>query len=224
MVMPNSLGAFLALSAVLMPTTTIEVRPVLRAFLMHPESTHSAKFSGLHCDVFDVTEDAVNTRSGACAGAAWKRQHGGLASDSKNPLAGDVNMTGGSGMLEGEEKLTATRQNLGRCYGFMSEGRRLLMWHQNDGHMDESIVVELYKRSKWKRTTMDGTRSFTIYYPVFGVDGAMLGVFLWIHSFDTHPTFMRAREVEVAAHLLAPAPFGLETSLSEHFMQVAEVS
>ena len=51
----------------------------------------------------------------------------------------------------------------------------------------------------------------------------LLGVFSRINFFATYPTFKRAREVEEAAHLLALAPFGLETSLSEHLVQVAEV-
>ena len=40
---------------------------------------------------------------------------------------------------------------------------------------------------------------------------------------STHIRLSILREVEEAAHLLAPAPFGLETSLSENVMQVAEV-
>ena len=86
-------------------------------------------------------------------------------SDFQSPLAGDVNMTAGSWSLEGEEKLVALRQNLDRCCGFASEGTRPLMWLQNEGHTNESIFVELHERAKWKRTTMDGTRSFTTDYP-----------------------------------------------------------
>ena len=70
-------------------------------------------------------------------------------------------MNAGSGTLEGDGKLMTFRQNPGRCCGFTSEGTRLLMWPYNEEHMNEPFVVELCKRARWKRTTMDGTRSCT---------------------------------------------------------------
>ena len=61
MVMAKSLDAVLAPIAVLMSTTTIELHAVVWAFLMHPGSTHTSNLIGLHRDVFDIIEDAVNT-------------------------------------------------------------------------------------------------------------------------------------------------------------------
>ena len=46
------------------------------------------------------------------------------------------------------------------------------MWLQNEGRLNE-IVVELHERAKWKQTTNDGTRSFTIPFPSFGATGAL---------------------------------------------------
>ena len=57
-------------------------------------------------------------------------------------------MTAGSGTLEGEGKLMAPQQNLGRCCGFMSEGKCLLMWLQNEERVNEPIAVELYETPK----------------------------------------------------------------------------
>ena len=39
--------------------------------------------------------------------------------------------------------------------------------------MYELVIVELHEMAKWKRTTMDGTRSFTIFYPFFVAAGAL---------------------------------------------------
>ena len=106
----------------------------------------------------------------------------------------------------------------------MSEGKRLLIWLQNEEHMNESIAVELYERSKWKRTTMDGTRSFTIYHPSL----VLLARYWESSSGSISATHIRpagGRERWSRLHtLLALPPFGLEKSLSEVFMQVAEVS
>ena len=40
------------------------------------------------------------------------------------------------------------------------------------GALNETIVTELYERAKWRRVTLDGSRSFTIMYPHFLVAGA----------------------------------------------------
>ena len=68
---------------------------------MHPGSTHTSNLVGLH------HEDAVDTDRAVCKGL-WKRQQRGRASDSKNSFAGDVNMTAGSGTMEGEAHDTPT--------------------------------------------------------------------------------------------------------------------
>ena len=227
--MAMSLDTVLAPIAVLMSTTTIELYAVVWTVLMHPGSTHASNLIGLH-----VNTERVLLRS------AWKRQQGGRPSDLKTPYAGDLNISSLQGL--GRWRVTESSWHSGRTsvgvVGFMSQGRRLLMWHQNEVHMYESVIVELHEMAKWKRTTMDGTRSFTIYHRFFGTPGAVhppdvatlyleidpLGVVYRISFFYTHPTFRRAREVEEAAHILAPAPFGLETSLSHMFMRIAEVS
>jgi hypothetical protein len=94
----------------------------------------------------------------------------------RNPFAGSVSATSGSGSLEGEGKLMALPQNLSRSCGFLPEGqtlfsmldqiscrilrdgfglfcsgKRLLQWLKNEGAINESIVVELFERSRWKR-------------------------------------------------------------------------
>ena len=95
--------------------------------------------------------------------------------------------------------------------------------------MYESIVVEVHERAKWKRTTLDGTRSFTIYYPFFVVAGALhpldvakwhlekdlLGVFFRIKFLRHTSDFQAAREVEEAAHLLPPARPGQSRALPQ---------
>ena len=172
MVMAMSLGAVLESTSVHMSTTTSELNPVLWTFLMHPGSTHTSNLIGLYHDVFDVIEDAVNADRAVCKGL-WNRQQRGRASDSENPFAGDVNMTAESGTLEGEAKLLAPQKNLGRCYGFTPEGKRPFMRLQNEGHLKESIVVDLHERATWRRTTMDGTHSFALYYPFFVPAGAL---------------------------------------------------
>ena len=57
-------------------------------------------------------------------------------------------MTAGSWSLEDDGKLVTLRQNPGRCCGFTSEGKRLLMWLQNEEHMNEPLVVELHERGQ----------------------------------------------------------------------------
>ncbi|OLQ06383.1 hypothetical protein AK812_SmicGene10342 [Symbiodinium microadriaticum] len=65
-----------------------------------------------------------------------------------------------SGSLEGEGRVMARPQILGRSAGFMAEGKRLFKWMLAEGTMNEFIVTELYERSKWKRSTIHDDRSF----------------------------------------------------------------
>ena len=208
MVLANSLGTVLAPTAVLMPTTTIEARPVLWAFLMHPGSTHTCNLIGWCRDVFAVIEDAVSSER-ALFRSAWNWQHDGRASDSKNPFAGEVDMNAGSGTLEGDGKLMTLRQNLGRCCGFTSEGTRLLMWPQNEEHMNEPLVVELYERAggsaqQWTALAVAQYSTLSLLLLVrctHSTSQSGIGRMICRESsigsnfFHTHPTFKRAREV-----------------------------
>ena len=69
------------------------------------------------------------------------------------------------------------------------------MWPYNEEHMNEPFVVELCKRARWKRTTMDGTRSCTIYYPFFVAAGALhpLDVAKWHWEDDMWGVFHRIK-------------------------------
>ena len=42
-----------------------------------------------------------------------------------------------------------------------------------EGTLNETIVTELFERAKWRRVTLDGTRSFTIMFPFFALSGAV---------------------------------------------------
>ena len=72
----------------------------------------------------------------------------------RTPFVGEVNITGGSGSLEGEGKLMALPQNFGRSAIFMTEGKRLLKWLQNEGALNDSIVVELWERAGLRRSSL----------------------------------------------------------------------
>ena len=81
------------------------------------------------------------------------------------------------------------------------------MWFQNEGSLNELIVVELHERAKWKRTTIDD-KDLIIPCLSFGASGALpqnnakfylecdrLGVLSRLNH--TKPTFKR-REVKAA--------------------------
>ena len=165
-VMVLSLGTFLSPTAVLMPTTTMKIFPVLWNFLIHPCSTHTSNLIAVCRDAFDSIEAAVSSER-TKARLEWRRQYPRVAEE-RNPFSGKVSMSGASGSLEGEGKQMALPQNLGRSCSLMSSRKRLIMCLHNEGSLNESIVVELHEHAKWKRTTVDGTRSFTIPYPFFG--------------------------------------------------------
>ncbi|CAE7501059.1 unnamed protein product, partial [Symbiodinium sp. CCMP2456] len=131
------------------------------------------------------------TLAGFLESAEWKRAHADAAASAKNPYEGVVNMTMGSGSLEGEGKQAALRRNLGRSCAFAAEGSRFFAWLHQEGALNSSIVVELYERAKWKRTTLDGTRSFEIPYPFLAMSGA-------VHLEDIAFIFKRAAELREA--------------------------
>ena len=198
--MAMSRGTILAPTAVLMPNTTIHVYTILCTFWMHPGSTHASNLIGLFRDVFDLFENAVSTER-ALSKSASKWQHGGRASDSKSPFAGDVNMTARSWSLEG-----AGTHGTPRPCDFMSQGRRLSMWLQNEVRLDESIVKELHEG------------------PSGSAQQWMAGGLLSDQFLRHTSEFQEGARGGEAAHLLAPAPFGLETSLSHMSIRIAEVS
>ena len=48
----------------------------------------------------------------------------------------------------------------GRSCAFQAEGKRTFSWVQQEGHVNEATVTKLHERYKWKRTTINGDRSF----------------------------------------------------------------
>ena len=90
-----SLATFLSPTAVLMPTTTMKIFPVLWNFLIHPGSTHTSNVITVYRDAFDLIEAVVNSER-TRARWEWKRQYPHLA-EARNPYSGEVSMSGGSG-------------------------------------------------------------------------------------------------------------------------------
>jgi len=206
-----TLAGFLAPTACLYPVNTIAIYPLTWPFLLHPGSTQTSGLLRLYQDAFDVLETRVNQWR-TQESAEWKRAHADAAASAKNPYEGVVNMTMGSGSLEGEGKQAALRRNLGRSCAFAAEGSRFFAWLHQEGALNSSIVVELYERAKWKRTTLDGTRSFEIPYPFLAMSGAVhlediafmfceqdpLGLRGRAKFLYTRPSFKRAAELREA--------------------------
>ena len=167
-----SLTGFLAPTAVLYPINSIQIFPLTWPFLLHPGSTQTSGLLRLYQDVLDEMELSINAWR-AEAAAAWKRDNPAPAPGAKNPFDGSINLSLGAGSLEGEGKMAAREVNMGRACAFLTEGKRWFSWLQSEGTLNETIVVELYERAKWRRVTLDGTRSFTLMYPYFGVVGAV---------------------------------------------------
>ncbi|CAE7458361.1 unnamed protein product [Symbiodinium necroappetens] len=231
MIMELALAAALSPTAVLLALPTLRIYPVVWWFLFHPGATNTSVVVRLYADVLDLLEmDVNNTRRDMAK--SWQEENPGR--DGRNPFGGEVSMTSGSGSLEGEGKLMAMSQNLGRSVSFMTEGKRLLKWLQNEGSVNESIVVELWERMKWKRATVHADRTFTVMCPFFLAAGALhvedpldlyvlndpLGVRGRLGLFYARPTFKRAAEVEQAAASITTARFGLETNIAGVFKAV----
>ena len=123
----------------------------------------------------------------------------------------------------------ASPQNLGRVCGFLTEGKRFFSWLAAEG----SLTTELFERAKWRRVTLDGSRSFVLMYPFFGVCGSVLledVAFLWTSDdplglrgrarfFYTRPCFKRSLDLREAndAH---NADRGLLQRLVQRFLRV----
>ena len=57
--------------------------------------------------------------------------------------------------------------------GFHVEGKLWLAWLTLMSGLHQSLVTILYERARWKRSTVDGKKSFSIYWPYFAVLGAV---------------------------------------------------
>ena len=130
----------------------------------------------------------------------------------------NVSLSGGSGSLEGEGKQMALARNLGRSisFAFLTEGKRLLRWLQNEGSVNETIVLELFERMLWKRSTVNADKSFIVNRPYFLAAGALhvedvielfvgndpLGIRGRLGLFYARATFKRASDVRAAAESL----------------------
>ena len=163
---------FLAPTACLYPIGTIPIYSLTWPFLLHPGSTQTSGLLRLYQDVLDEVERKV-TEWRREASATWKRDNPAPPAGVRCPFDGAINLTLGSGSLEGEGKVASQTQNLGRACGFLTEGKRFFSWLAAEGTLNETIVTELYERAKWRRVTLDGTRSFTIMFPFFGVCGSI---------------------------------------------------
>ena len=157
------LVSFLAPTAVLTPIPSVVIYGVLWFFFLHPGATSTSNLLRLYSDALDIVEhraraDRVRRREewtqtrGRDAAADDGRRA--PAAPGKNPYKGELNITLSSGSLEGEGRLMAQEQNLGRSTGYMAEGKRFFKWLLQEGSLNESIATELYERSKWKRTTI----------------------------------------------------------------------
>ena len=120
----------------------------------------------------DATLREVNLDR-AEAATVWRASRPNPGPNEKNPYEGRVNFSLGSGSLEGEGKVASQTCNLGRACAFLTEGKRWFNWLSAEGTLNETIVTELFERAKWRRVTLDGTRSFTIMFPFFALSGAV---------------------------------------------------
>ena len=125
----------------------------------------------MYSDVLDLLEGEINLERARLA-KAWQENNQNAPARS-NPFGGEVSVTGGSGSIEGEGKNMALAQNLGRSCTFLTEGKRFLKWMLNESSMNESIVVELYERAKWKRLTINAEKTFTFPYPFMCASGSL---------------------------------------------------
>ena len=211
------LVSFLSPTAVLRPMPSITVYAVLWFFFVHPGATSTSNLLRLYGDALDTIEHRARTDRQRRR-EEWKVQHGakGGGKGAPNPYVGDLSMTVSAGSLEGEGRMMAQPQNLGRSVGFMSEGKRFFTWLQSEGSINESIATELYERAKWKRTTIHEDRSFEMSYPFFAACGALhvpdvaslfldgdpLGIRGRVSFFYSRPAFNLARELRAANQVI----------------------
>jgi len=211
MAMELSLAGFLSPTACLWPIGSIPIHALTWVFLLHPGSTQTSGAIRVYQDIMDILEIRIN-KDRARLSAEWKQIHPNPGHGEKNPFVGDVSITMGSGSLEGDGKEKSADRNYGRSCAFLTEGKRFFTWLLNESALNESIVMELYERARWKRTTLDATRSFSMYYPFFAVFAAVhLGDLAAVFGSDdtqgirgrarffyTRPCFKRAREIRDA--------------------------
>ena len=212
MVLDLTMAAALAPTAVLFPLPTLPIHPVLWWFLFHPGAYNTSAIIKLYSEVLQLVEEDVNAAR-AERHRVWAEQperHG------TNPYSGHVSLSGGSGSLEGEGKQMALARNLGRSISFLTEGKRLLRWLQNEGSVNETIVLELFERMLWKRSTVNADKSFIVNHPYFLAAGALhvedvidlfvgndpLGIRGRLGLFYARATFKRASDVRAAARSL----------------------
>ena len=212
MVLDLTLAAALAPTAVLFPLPTLPVHPVLWWFLFHPGAYNTSAIIKLYSEVLQLVEEDINAAR-AERRRVWAEQP---ESHGTNPYSGRVSFSGGSGSLEGEGKQMALPRNLGRSISFLTEGKRLLRWLQAEGSVNETIVLELFERMLWKRSTVNADKSFTVNHPYFLAAGALhvedvielfvgndpLGIRGRLGLFYARATFKRANDVRTAAESL----------------------
>lgn len=136
MALDLSLATAMAPTAVLFALPTLQIYPVVWWFLLHPGATNTSAAVRLFADVLDLLEREMNKKRDDLR-AGWTDSNPGQR-PVQNPFTGSVS--------EDEGKLMALPQNFGRSVSFMTEGKRLLKWLQNEGALNESIVVELGER------------------------------------------------------------------------------
>ena len=228
-----SLAGMLSPTAALYPMQSITIYPLTWCFLLHPGSTQTSGLLRLYQDVVDTLEIRINQARYRLR-QEWAQHNPNAPADQENPFKGDVSICMGAGSLEGEGKEKSLKSNLGRSIAILTEGKRFITWLTNEGSLNESIVTELFERAKWKRTTLDGQRSFTLFYPYFMVFGAIhlkdilplshgddaLGLKGRIRSLYTRPSSKRAAEIREAndQHNMNR---GLQERLVESFLPLA---
>ena len=99
-----------------------------------PHTTHNT-----HHTTHDTQHTTHNTQH---TPHTTHHTHGGDAADSRKPFAAGVSMTGGSGSLDVDSRQMPLPHKYGRLYNFWTEEKRLPKRLQNEGRVNESIVVK----------------------------------------------------------------------------------
>ena len=180
MMMELGMVSFLTPTAVLYPIESVTIYFLVWLFFCHPGATNTSNLLRLYQNIFDIIEARARTdrqtrydqweQTNRKVDAAARRERG---THRSNPYSGPLDMTQSAGSLEGEGRNMARVQNRGRSCGFTAEGKKIFSWLQAEGSVNEAIATELHERFKWKRTTLDPTRSFELYFPHFGAIGAV---------------------------------------------------
>ena len=234
-----ALTAFLSPTAVLLPEPEIAIFAVIWFMFVHPGSTNTSGIISFYGDFLDEIELKANDDRLAAwkargheelpsaAGAPAPLQHGVARVDNRRRgSAGGarpepLEFVQGTGSVEGLGIMASATQNLGMGVGFQVEGSLFLRWLLSESLVNQSIVTTLFERFRWKRTTVDGKKSFSIYYPFIVVAGALhlndiwdlftgdddLGLRSRLTFFFSRPSFKRRHELHAAStHLQAANP------------------